>query len=248
MRSRSSDSQQSLLFRKTGLFFAFLCILYLFVYLVTQPFRRTSPDELQNIAPLLLAVAVTAALFILSALQSNLNWIQPMLLMIITPLPMIYAQIPVFSLGVFIAGEILFYRLGFFARWKMLKFALSILYFFLCQAVRGIRAGESLVTIVIYLLFLSLFLLFLLIVYGERWIIYLKEPKPLLFLSRLGLTKKEAFYVKALLKNKSMKEIAIDNGVKESTVRNTMARVYKKFDVSDKSQLKAKCAGYSIKD
>ena len=248
MRSMGSDSQQSLLFRKTGLFFAYLCVLYLFVYLVTHLFLHASPKELQDFAPMLLAVAAIAALFVLSALQSTLNWIQPVLLMIITPLPMIYAQIPVFSLGVFIAGEILFYRLGYFARWKMLKFALSILYFFLCQAIRGIKAGESLVTIVIYLLFLSLFLLFLLIVYGEQWIIYLKEPKPLLFLSNLGLTKKEAFYIKALLENKSMKEIAIENGVKESTVRNTMARVYKKFDVSDKSQLKAKCAGYSIKD
>jgi DNA-binding CsgD family transcriptional regulator len=196
---------------------------------------------------MLLALAIIAALFVLSALQSQLNWVQPVLLMAMTPLPMIYSQIPILSLGVFTAGEILFYRLGMFARWKLIKFALSILYFFLCQAILGIKAGESLFSIFIYILFLCLFLFFLLIVYGERWIIYLKEPKPILLLSSLGITKKEALYLKELLEDKSMKAIAIDNKVKESTVRNTLSGVYKKFKVPEKSALKAKCAHYSIK-
>lgn len=248
MRDKNSDSQQFRLFKKTGLFFAFLCVLYLFSYLLIQLLELPIPDETPSFAPMLPAVAVIAALFVLSAFRPPLNWIQPVLLLLMTPLPMIYAQIPIFNLGVFIAAEILLYRLGLFARWKLLKFVLSILYFFLCQAIRGINAGESLFNILIYILFLCLFLFFLLIVYGEQWIIYLKEPKPLLFLSDLGLTKKEIAYLKALLNGKSVKEIAVENKVKESTVRNTLARVYRKFDVPDKSGLKAKCALYSLKE
>ncbi|MDD3981506.1 MAG: LuxR C-terminal-related transcriptional regulator [Spirochaetia bacterium] len=248
MRSRSSDIQQSLTFRKTGLFFALLCVLYLLLYLASRPFPSPSIHNLPGDATLFLALGIITALFVLSALRSTLNWVQPVLLMAMTPLPMVYAQIPVFSLGVFIAGEILLYRLGFFARWRLPKFGASILYFFLCQAAGGIRAGYSLFDIMVYILFLILFLCFLLIVYGERWIIYLREPKPLLSLSRMGLTRKEVLYLKALLDDKSMKEIALNNSVKESTVRNTLARVYRKFEVWDKSALKAKCAQYSIKD
>jgi len=248
MRDGNSDGQQSRLFKKTGLFFAFLCVLYLFSHLLIQLFGLQIPGETPSFAPMLSAVAVIAVLFVLSALRPTLNWIQPVLLLLMTPLPMIYAQIPVFSLGVFIAAEILLYRLGLFARWKLPKFALSILYFFLCQAIGGINAGKSLFNILVYILFLCLFLFFLFIVYGEQWIIYLKAPKPLLFLSDLRLTKKETAYLKALLNDKSVKEIAIENRVKESTVRNTLARVYRKFDVPDKSGLKAKCARYSLKE
>jgi DNA-binding CsgD family transcriptional regulator len=248
MKSRSPESQHAQLFRKTGLFFAITCTVYLLFYLGIKLFGPEGGRQIHGLLPMILAMALLAFLFLFSIMKPRLAWIQPVLLLAMTPLPMIYAETPIFSLGVFIAAEILFYRLGFFERLKLPKFILTILYFFLCQTFRGVRTGESAATILVYLLFLGLFLAFLLIVYGERWILYLKEPRPQLFLSSLGLSEKETLYLKALLEDKSMKEIAIDHNVKESTVRNTLARVYRKFEVTDKSELKAKCARFSLKD
>ncbi len=248
MKSRSPESQHAQLFRKTGRFFALTCTVYLLFYLGIELFRPEEGRQIQSLLPMIVAMALLASLFLFSTLKPRLAWIQPVLLLAMTPLPMIYAETPIFSLGVFIAAEILLYRLGFFERYKLPKFILTILYFFLCQTFRGFRTGESVATILVYLLFLWLFLAFLLIVYGERWILYLREPRPQLFLSSLGLSEKETLYLKALLEDKSMKEIAIDHNVKESTVRNTLARVYRKFEVTDKSELKAKCARFSLKD
>ncbi len=248
MKSRRPESQHAQLFRKTGLFLALTCTVYLLFYLGIVLFQPGERGQIQSLLPIVFAMALLAALFLLSTLKSRLAWIQPVLLLAMTPLPMIYAETPIFSLGVFIAAEILFYRLGFFDKLKLPKFILTILYFFVCQTFRGIRTGESVVMILVYLLFLGLFLAFLLIVYGEHWIVYLKEPRPSLLLSSLGLTGKEILYLKALLADKSMKEIAFDHNVKESTVRNTLARVYKKFEVADKSELKAKCARFSLKE
>jgi len=248
MSGEDSEQQTSLLFRRTGLFFALNCAAYFLMYIGAEPFRHRDIRALWEVHPMLISVALFASLFTFSAFKPKFHWIQPILLLALTPLPMIYAHVPVFGLGVFIAAEILLFRLGFFNCWKLAKFAVSILYFFLCQAVTGLRAGVDLTTIFFYLLFLLLFLLFLLIVYGERWIIYLREPRPLLYLSRMGITDKESAYLKSLLADKPMKVIAQEHGVSESTVRNTLARVYRKFQVHDKSELKAKCAGFSLLD
>ncbi len=248
MNGEGSERQISSLFKRTGLFFALNCGAYLLLYLGAEPFRHRDIRALWEVHPMLISVAIFSTLFTFSAFKPKFHWIQPILLLALTPLPMIYAHVPAFGLGVFIAAEILLFRLGFFDRWKLSKFAVSILYFFLCQAITGLRAGVDLTTILFYLLFLLLFLLFLLIVYGERWIVYLREPKPLLKLSSMGINGKESAYLKSLLADKPMKVIAQEHGVSESTVRNTLARVYRKFHVHDKSELKAKCAGFSLLD
>lgn len=56
--------------------------------------------------------------------------------------------------------------------------------------------------------------------------------RPLLSLSAQGLSRVEAAYVRSILQGRSVKEIAYEAGVTESTVRNTLARVYKKLGVS----------------
>ncbi len=246
MRKTRVNRFSSALFRKTGLLFAFLSGLYLLIFLASTLFRNIFQASFTIPLSLLIAVALCTLFFTFSALNDSLSWLQPLILLAITPWPMAYHRVPIFSLGTFIAAEILLYRLGFFERKKLVKFALSIAYFFLCEVLAGITSGEEALDITLSLLFMSIFLVFLLLVYGERWVVYLKEPKPPLSLSTLRVTSKEAEYLKALLGGKSIKEIAIEGGVKESTVRNTLARVYRKFDVQDKSALMAKCENYSI--
>ncbi|MEI6386362.1 MAG: LuxR C-terminal-related transcriptional regulator [Spirochaetota bacterium] len=61
-----------------------------------------------------------------------------------------------------------------------------------------------------------------------------RRKKPRLSLSSRGLAEIEALYAIAFIRGKSVKQIALDYEVTESTVRNTLSHVYKKLGVPDK--------------
>ena len=90
--------------------------------------------------------------------------------------------------------------------------------------------------VLLYSVFGLLFLLaFILMAAGGKY----KEDLPLtgnerphVSLSSQGLTRVEAGYVVSILQGHSVKETAHKAGVTESTVRNTLARVYKKLGVT----------------
>lgn len=248
MTKPGADRLSPSLFRKTGLLFAGLAGIYLLIFVAAGLFEKSLPFASTASTPLLITLGTCTVLFTLSALYDSLNWLQPLILLVMTPLPMLNHPSSMFSLGTFIAAEILMYRLGFFERHRLAKLMLSIAYFYSCEILMGVTSGASILEIIDPIIFMTLFLAFLMIVYGDRWIVYLKVPKPLLSLTTMKITKKEAAYLRALLDGHLVKEIAFDGGVKESTVRNTLARVYRKFDVQDKSALMAKCENYSITD
>lgn len=236
------------LFRKTGILFSFFDSILLVFFLAARIFSDDIPAGIDVRPPIIAALSVGMILFLVSAYNRSLAWIQPLLLLFSTPLPMMYHASSMFSLGSFIAAEILLFRLGFFERSRITKFFITIAYFFLSEILVGLYQGVTLLDISMPIFYTTFFLAFLMIVYGDKWIVYLKEPKPILSLAELKVTAKEAEYLRALLKGRSIKEIAIDTGVTESTVRNTLARVYRKFDVQDKAALMAKCGGYTLED
>lgn len=247
MRKQDEESFSPTLFRKTGLLFACLCGSYLLLYLVFELFGVDYPPGFGAGEGLIPIIAACSILFTVSAVHGSLTWLQPIILLIMTPFAIArHGASSMFGLGAFIAAEILLYRLGFFGRHKLLKFLVTIAYFFTSEICIGQIYGTAALPIVITILYMTGFLAFLMIVYGGKWVVYLKMPKPPLSLSTKNLTRKEIEYLKALLGGRSLKEIAIDDGVTESTVRNTMARVYRKFDVHDKSALMTKCENYSI--
>lgn len=249
MKQPVDESHSPTLFRKTGLLFACLCGAYLLMYLVFELFGGDYPPGFEAGEGLIPISAVCSLLFIVSAMHGSVAWLQPLILLIMTPFAIArYGASSMYGLGAFIAAEILLYRLGFFGRHKLLKFLITIAYFFTCEIFIGRISGTAALPIAMTILFMTSFLTFLLIVYGGKWVVYLKMPKPPLSLSTKNLTKKESEYLRAVLGGRSLKEVAIDDGVTESTVRNTMARVYRKFDVHDKSALMAKCENYSIMD
>jgi DNA-binding CsgD family transcriptional regulator len=236
------------LFRKTGILFAFLNSVILLLFLAVKIFSDVIPANIDVRLPIIVSLAMGMILFLVSAFNDSLAWIQPLLLLFSTPLPMIYHASSMFSLGSFIAAEILLFRLGFFERSRLAKFLITIAYFFLSEILVGLYHKLPPVDIALPILYTTFFLAFLLFVYGDKWIVYLKEPKPTLSLAELKVTAKEAEYLRALLEGRSIKEIAIDTGVTESTVRNTLARVYRKFNVQDKAALMAKCGGFALID
>jgi len=234
------------LYTKTGLLFSLMFLVYTLLSVLSL--KLANPKPSMPPSPAIILMGVCSVLFLITALFKSLHWCQPVLLLIITPFPMTTDSHSMLSLGFFIAGEILLFQQGFFNRRRVAKYSITISYFYLCEALMGITAGNNLFAIISPILFLTSFLGFLMIVFGERWIVYLKEPKPVLSLASMNLTRMETAYLRSLTQGHSIKEIAIDDGVKESTVRNTLARVYRKFKVPDKAALLAKCENYRIED
>jgi DNA-binding CsgD family transcriptional regulator len=243
----AEKEQRDRLFRKTGFLLAGLSVsLLLFaIFLVTDGYVLL--DHTPSLFYFIVVVA-SAILCFISALVPDLYWIQPLTLLVLTPILLLAQASSMFSLGSFIAAEILLKRLGFFKKARIPKYLLTILYFYLCEILIGISTGLNGLEIASSIFFMTVYLGFLLIVYGEKWNVYRAEPKPSLSLSNLKISPMETAYLRALLAGLSIKAIAIDGKVKESTVRNTLARVYRKFNVQDKASLMAKCEKYRLVD
>lgn len=236
------------LFRKTGLLFAGLLSLYILIIYIGQIFKLYDKQPLNFDMFLLLIMSVVVITFILSALYDYLNWLQPVLLLFLTPLPMFRYGESMFSLGTFSAAAILLFRFGFFENHRIFKLVIIMSYYYFCQLLVGLTTGAPLLSLLMPLLFMTIFIMFLLLVFRDKWIVYIQNEKPELSLSQLGITKTEAEYLRAIIVGKSFKEIANIMQVKESTVRNTLARIYKKLGVTDKTQLATKCEKYQIID
>lgn len=80
----------------------------------------------------------------------------------------------------------------------------------------------------------------------DREIVYVAQSKPRLILSEKGLSSTETAYSLAALAGKSVKEIAGEYDVSESTVRNSLARVYGKLEVPNMAGFVALASKHEI--
>jgi DNA-binding CsgD family transcriptional regulator len=236
------------LFKSTGILFASLfasASVINFIYLLAKD--RSVISILVD--PAYFSLLLITLLLLSSAFFQRLAWIQPALLLLVTPIPIIQHASSMYGFGAYVAGIILLYKLGFFTQRRRTKLILATLYMFLCE-VAGVIIGvnKSITDLFMPLMFMVVFLLFLFMVFRDRLVVYLREPKPRLSLAEVGLSRTEATYLKELLKGANIKQVAVDAEVKDSTVRNTMARVYKKMGVPDRAALMAKCEKFDIVD
>ena len=81
---------------------------------------------------------------------------------------------------------------------------------------------------------------------GEQSRLDLQKGKALLSLGAKGLSEAEQLHILATIGGKSVKETAFEFGITESTVRNTLARAYKKLGVSGKAGLAALAEKYDV--
>jgi len=79
-----------------------------------------------------------------------------------------------------------------------------------------------------------------------RTVITIEREKPRLTLSDKGLSATEIDYALALLSGRSVKEIAFERDVSESTVRNSLSRVYAKLDVASMAGFLSLSSTYDI--
>ena len=183
--------------------------------------------------PIQLMVLASAVCFLASALVAQLRWLQPAVFLISSPFAIVPEPMTIFGLGYFVIGVLLIERAGFFQKARARKITILALFLLAQELVAVFFTKRPLFDAVGPTFFVLAFGVFLWFLYKDRLVVFLKEPKPELSLTKKGLAPSECSYIMALIQGKSPKEIALEFQVSDSTVRNTLVRAYKKLEVED---------------
>ncbi len=229
-----------------GLFFSIAFCFGFILVVIMRVTRGLSIIEALNSPPNIAQLGV-AFMFFLSSKIPRLYWIQPVVLLAITPLPFIGNNDSFYGLAFFVLAVLLLFKIGFFNSLRIPKVIGLLLYLYIVQLITAVIVGRSLQLALTPVFVVTIFLVILYILYHEEIVVYLKEPKPVLDLKGKKLSEAEYLYLMDLRDGRNIKEIAVNHGVSESTIRNTLARVYKKLDVHDKSELMALVAVHTLK-
>jgi len=224
----------------TGIVFSLIFVAGYLLVSIAQLFRG---DPWRFINPSNLLQLLLAGIFFLSSRSPRLYWIQPVLfLAAMVASRMLQTRTgpthdSFYSIGFYIIAMLLLFKIGFFNRHRRLRLGLMLLYLYLVQFVAGIIKGSDLLVMFTSIFFTLVFLVVLWVLYHDEIVVYLKEAKPVLDLTEKGLTNTEQRYLMDLIAGKNIKEIASDADVTESTVRNTLVKVYQHLNVQDKTGL-----------
>ncbi|GAB1454735.1 hypothetical protein MASR2M48_00300 [Spirochaetota bacterium] len=212
----------------TGVFLAGYAINVFFILLRDEPLINAL------LSPIQIFVLGSITLFALSALFDRLNFIQPAVFILSAPFSIIADPQNIYGLGFFIMGILLLERTGALKDKRPLKIIFLGSYLLIIEVISVLLSKRPLADAISPTFYIASFILFLWILYKDKLIIIMKEKKPVLSLSEKSLSIAEKSFVLETLSGKSHKEIASDFELKESTVRNTLARAYKKLDVEDR--------------
>jgi DNA-binding CsgD family transcriptional regulator len=197
--------------------------------------------------PNVLIQALVSLLFFLSAFRPRLAWIQPLLFFVLM-IAAAYTGGGMYGIGFFTLGVLYLFRLGYLEKHRVAKLLGLLGYYFVVTLAMifvpnsGVRFSNVIGSIIFLLVFLGL----LYLAYEEKLVVFLKPSKPKLSLSEKGLSPAERVYVLACLSGHSAKEVAQEFEVSESTIRNTLARSYKKLEVNDMVGLTALAGKFDI--
>ena len=206
------------------------------------------------IDPSILALSLGSVVFLAAAHWKRLSAAKGIFLLAVFPPAMCGDPCSGYGLGFFACGVAMLYSGGHLKRYRVAKLiALSL--FLFCTEVWIISANLSktlsltvLALALLHSIFTASFTLFLFLVHLNQTDLLHRDKKPSLSLSGRGLSVAEAYYVKAMADGETAKEIANKSFVSESTVRNTLSRVYRKLEVSDKASLMILLSKYDVVD
>jgi DNA-binding CsgD family transcriptional regulator len=182
-----------------------------------------------------------------SAYAARLAWVQPLLFLVVTPVNVLSARDSFYGLAFYSVATLLLIKLDFFNRRRVLRSVGCLAYLIAVEVACALRNKEPLIVSIQPVFFIVAFIAFLLLTFRDRIFVYLKEPKPIFSLEKKGLSVAEQIYVRAMLAGKGVKGVALETGVSESTVRNTLARAYKKLAVGNRSGLLSLAQKYTVK-
>lgn len=198
--------------------------------------------------PPLLSCYVTIILMLLSARWRRLAILQPLFLLLVLPIPLFESYTSFYSLGSYVCAIILFHKGGFLKKRRVVKIILLLAYLYVVEIAAILHSTGDIVFALSPVFVVSAFLAFLYLSFKDKVIVYLEEAKPRLSLSACGLSAMEQAYVQRLIVGDTMKEIAYNAGISESTVRNSLSRVYKKLKVADKTALIAYLSRFNLEN
>jgi len=162
---------------------------------------------------------------------------EPYVFFLICAIPFLQTPEAIYGFGLFSVGAILLAVDGQLSRKPIRKIALLGAYFLslvICSSLFN-KAGVDVA--IGLLIFFAAFFLFLFLTFQEKIIVFVRSDRPTVRLSEKGLTPKESAHLLGLVAGQSVKEIAFAHGVTESTVRNSLSRVYRKLGFMDKAQV-----------
>jgi DNA-binding CsgD family transcriptional regulator len=183
------------------------------------------------------SVILVALLFYACLLWEPLVWMQPVIFLAITPLPILEDYASFYGLGFFTIGMLILFRLDFFARRRLVKLGVLLAYLLAVEVYSALRSGKEFTAALEPLFYMLLFLAFGYLAYEEKLAVFLKEPKAILSLKEKGLSPAERTYLLAVLEGKTSKEIAADFDLADSTIRVTLSNAYKKLGVNNAVEL-----------
>lgn len=229
----------------SGFFFApvFLIGMFLEIWILMYDRQQSVQEVVRN--PGLYMMLCYSAIFLVSAFHKALAFMQPICLLTAFLIPAFIQFDNIIGISFFISGIILLKRGSFLHRYKRIKILLLILYFYSVEISAAFLTNENIPRTISTIFFISAFILFLYLIFNDSFAL---KKKPEFSLSHHSLSSAEAVYVRMLAEGKSHKEIAAHCGVSESTVRNTLSRVYKKLKVPDKYALLTILSSHEIRD
>lgn len=151
-----------------------------------------------------------------------------------------------YGLGFYVLGMAMLFRLGFFEEKRILKLIGCLLYLIASEAFCIFSSKSKPSDMISVVFFLVVFLVFFYLIFQDKLMVFLSEPKQKLSLADKGLSDTESDYILEVVKGKSVKDTAFEAGVSESTVRNLLARGYAKLGVTNRAGLSALAEKFKI--
>ncbi len=237
------------------MFFSYIFLAATIVSIISQILaynKAGTPIWLAFISPITIPIYIIGTLWFLSTIYSRFSLFQPLVMLGIffvnsyNSRPGYRDWAGTYSTGFFVSAVIMLYIGGYIEKRRVLKIISLIVFYYATIAIGIANSHEGFEYVFGSVFFITAFIAFLYVVFSNQVAVYLRYEKPKLSLSAFGLTPLEAKYAKAMVEGKSFKEIAVEFNVSESTIRNTLARVYKKLNVVDKSSLAALLASHNL--
>ncbi len=232
--------------RTSGLFCGFIFLGGAVLNIVTGLVSGETVRELLSEYVLVHSVLAFSAILFVAALVERLAWIQPLVFLTLTAVNVLNTRDSFYGLGFYAIAMLLLIKLGFFDKRRLPRILICLAYLMAVELASVIKNKEPIAVSILPVFFIVAFFTFILMTFRDRILVFLKEPKPLLSLEGKGLSAAERTYVRAVIDGKEVKQAAFESGVSESTVRNTLARAYKKLEVANRSGLLALAQKFEI--
>lgn len=182
-------------------------------------------------------VALVGLVFFAGLQWPRLRVVEPYIFLVIAILPFLDTPESIYGFGMYAVGVILLSVDGQLSHRPRIKLTLLGAFLVVMVFASTLFTGSHVETAVAMLLFMTAFSLFLFFTFQDKIIVFVKAAKPVVSLSKSGLSEKEAQHLLGLLAGQTMKEIAYNHHVKESTVRNSLSRAYRKLGFTDMVQV-----------